>query len=107
MNTGFLILAQMCEGLSDQLGRNLQNPIMNILVPAGLKSQYPEVRGATAKALSYFAEYLPDEIVEYHSLIIPAMIQGYQDMSTKVAEKSLFTLDIFCDAMEADIVPYL
>jgi len=50
---------------------------------------------------------MPDEISSYHGLIIPAMIQSFNDVSIKVAEKSLFTLDIFCDVMQEDIVPYL
>ena len=77
------------------------------MVPTGLKSPHPEVRGAVIRALSYFAEYMPDAICTYHAQIIPAMIQSFNDINIKVAEKSLFTLDIFCDVMLDDIVPYL
>lgn len=36
-NTGFLILGSMSEGCSDKMKKNLQNPIMNVLIPKGLQ----------------------------------------------------------------------
>ena len=38
MNTAFLLLAQMAEGCSELLERNLSNPVMNVFIPAGLNS---------------------------------------------------------------------
>ena len=37
-NTGFLILSATTEGCGDRVKKNLQNPIMNVLIPKGLNS---------------------------------------------------------------------
>jgi hypothetical protein len=50
---------------------------------------------------------LPDEILKYHAVIIPAILNSFNDLSVKVAEKSLFALDIFCDKMEDELNFYL
>jgi hypothetical protein len=42
---------------------------------------------------------IPD-IVEYHSTIIPSMLNHIDDMSSKVAEKALIAVDVFFDNME-------
>ena len=35
------------------------------------------------------------------------MLQSFNDLSLKVAEKATFSIDIFCEAMDEEIVPYL
>jgi hypothetical protein len=48
---------------------------MNIFIPKGLAcDQYPEVKGACIKAISYLTEYIPDSIIEYHAAILPSII---------------------------------
>jgi hypothetical protein len=84
-NTGFLLLGSMAQGCSERLKKNLQNPVMNVLIPKGLAHNAPEVRGAAIQALSYFSEYLIPDIVHYHSTIIPEMMKHIGDMSSKVA----------------------
>ena len=84
-NTGFLLLGGMAEGCAEKLKKNLQNPIMNVLIPKGLNHTAPEVRGAAINALSYFSEFLIPDIVDYHSQIIPSMMGYIGDMSSKVA----------------------
>ena len=44
--------------------------------------------------------------MEYHALIIPAMIR-YLGEGLKIAEKSMFALDVFCKTLTEEIVPYL
>ena len=98
----------MSEGCSDKLKKNLQNPVMNVLIPRGLQHEAPEVRGAAINALCFFSEHLIPDIFQYHSVIIPAMIKYIGDLSTKVIEKALIAIDIFLDGMEQeDIVQYL
>ena len=101
-NTGFLLLGGMAEGCAEKLKKNLQNPIMNVLIPKGLSHASPEVRGAAINALSYFSEFLIPDIVEYHSQIIPSMMGYVGDMSSKVAEKALIAVDVFFENMEED-----
>ena len=90
----------MAEGCSDKLKKNLQNPIMNILIPKGLNHQAPQVRGAAINALSYFSQFLIPDIVQFHETIIPSMLRSFDDLSTKVAEKALIAVDVFFDNME-------
>lgn len=52
----------MCEGCTDKIKKNLQNPIMNVLIPKGLNHQAPEVRGAAINALCFFSEHLIPDI---------------------------------------------
>ena len=89
----------MAQGCSERLKKNLQKPVMNVLIPKGLNHQAPEVRGAAISALSYFSEYLIPDIVEYHATIIPEMMKHINDMSNKVAEKALIAVDVFFDNM--------
>jgi hypothetical protein len=55
MNTGFLILGAISEGCADKLKKNLQNPVMNQLIPLGLNHSAAEVKGAAINALCYFS----------------------------------------------------
>ena len=84
-NTGFLILGSMSEGCNDKLKKNLQNPVMNVLIPKGLQHEAPEVRGAAINALCFFSEHLVPDIFEYHGIIIPAMVKYTNDLSVKVS----------------------
>lgn len=54
-NTGFLVLAAMTEGCRDRMKKNLQNPIMNVLIPKGVAHEDPSVRGAAINSLCYFS----------------------------------------------------
>jgi hypothetical protein len=58
---------------------------MNILIPKGLENPAPEVRGAAIQTLCYFSQYLIPNIVDFHSKIIPSMMQYMNDLSYKVA----------------------
>lgn len=107
-NSAFLILAQISEALSDQISKHISNPIMNNFVPRGLASEYPEVKGACIKAISYLTEYIPDEIMQYHAQILPPIVNSLiSSTNVKIVEKSIFTIDIFCENMESEIIPYL
>jgi hypothetical protein len=70
---------------------------MNLFIPAGLNSEHFEVKGATIKALAFFAEFLPDEIIVYHEVIMPALLKNFADLNPKISEKALIAIDLFCD----------
>jgi hypothetical protein len=108
INTGFLVLGAICEGCAEKVKKNLQNPIMNVLIPRGLAHSAPEVKGAAINALCYFSEHLIPDIFEYHGVIIPALLGHISDLSLKVASKALIAIDVFFDGMEQeDIIQYL
>lgn len=102
MNSGFLIMAQLAEGCYEQIARNLANPIMNDFMVKGLNHPASEVRGAAIKALTYFAEYLPMDVSKYHATIVPAIMGSFNDLNSKVAEKAIIAVDIFCDNLEPE-----
>lgn len=103
-----MVLGAICEGCADKVKKNLQNPIMNVLIPLGLAHSAPEVRGAAINALCYFSEHLIPDIFEYHGVIIPALLGHIGDLSMKVASKALIAIDVFFDGMEQeDIIQYL
>ncbi|CAK60429.1 unnamed protein product (macronuclear) [Paramecium tetraurelia] len=105
---GFLILAAITEGLQDQIRRQLQNPIMNVIIPKGLKDERTAVRGAAIKCLSYFSEWLCPEILTYDQIVIPEMINCLKSTDHKIYEKALLTIDIFAENMESEkILPYM
>jgi len=107
VSTGFVILAGICEGCAEQLKTVLQTKIMDVFMAKGLASEAIEIRGAAIKALSYMAEYLMPDIVLYHKVIIPALVSNFSNLSSKVAEKAMIAIDIFCENMEKEIIQYL
>jgi vesicle coat complex subunit len=102
MNTGYLVLGAISEGCAEKIKKNLQNPIMNVLIPKGLAHSAPEVRGAAINALCYFSEHLIPDIFEYHAVIIPNMVTHIADLSPKVVSKALIAIDVFFDGMDPD-----
>lgn len=75
---------------------------MNDFMVKGLNHSASEVRGAAIKALTYFTEYLPVDVCKYHSTIVPAIINSFEDLNPKVAEKAIIAVDIFCDNLEPE-----
>lgn len=57
---------------------------MNDFMLKGLKHPAAEVRGAAIKALTYFADYLPVDVCKYHEIIVPAILNCFQDLDAKV-----------------------
>lgn len=107
MNSGFLILAGISEGCAHLLKKDLENVILKDFIQLGLSQASSKVRGAAIVALGYLAEFLVPEIVDYHEMIIPILLKGFNEEDVKVAEKSVFSMDLFCENMEREILPYL
>jgi len=107
MNSGFLILSGISEGCSHLLKNDLEELILKDLIPLGLSQSSAKVRGAAITTLGYLAEFLVPEIVDFHEMIIPILLKGFTEEDIKVAEKSVFSMDIFCENMEREIIPYL
>jgi hypothetical protein len=94
INTGYLVLGAICEGCAEKIKKNLQNPIMNVLIPKGLAHSAPE--------------HLIPDIFEYHSVVIPSLMKYIGDLSPKVVSKALIAIDVFFDGMDQeDILLYL
>lgn len=54
---------------------------MNDFMVKGLGHSSSEVRGAAIKALTFFADYLPVDVCKYHSIIVPAIVNQFEDLN--------------------------
>lgn len=106
MNSGFLILAAISEGCAHTLKNDIEKLLNNFIV-LGISQVSSKVRGAAITALGYLSEFLAPEIVDYHKIIIPILLNSFNEADIKVAEKAVFSMDIFCENMEREIEPYL
>lgn len=77
-------MAQISEGCTDQLIKNLSNPIMNDFIPKGLSSANPDVKGACIKAIAYLTDYLGGTIIDYHHIIVPEIVKSFGDLNLKI-----------------------
>lgn len=107
MNSGFLLLAGICEGCAFYLKNDLESVILGDFILVGVSQSSSKVRGAAITALGYLSEFLVPEIVDYHKIIIPILLNAFNEEDLKVAEKAVFSMDIFCENMEKEIIPYL
>ena len=107
MNAGFLILAGICEGCATLMKKDLEKVLLNDFIAFGISQNSAKVRGAAITALGYLSEFLIPDVVDFHQIIIPILLKGFNEEDSKVAEKSVFSMDIFCENMEKEIIPYL
>lgn len=107
LEAALFILAYISEGCCEYVKRDLANPIMTSYVPNALASEVPEVRAAGIYAICYFAENLCPDILMYHKMILPALVKASGDSDGRVAQRALFTIDLFCENMEEEIVEYV
>jgi len=107
MNSGFLILASISEGCAHLLKKDLEKVLLADFIALGISQNSSKVRGAAITALGYLSEFLVPDIVDYHAIIIPILLKAFNEEDLKVAEKAVFSMDIFCENMEKEIIPYL
>jgi hypothetical protein len=75
MLTGFTVMTGISQSCTEKLRLKLGNPIMSDFIPRGLDNPDPNVRTAALKSLCYFCEFLYPDILDYHSLIINALMK--------------------------------
>jgi len=102
----FLILANIAEGCCEYLKRELP-VIMKTYIAKGLESQHNGIKNATFSTLNHFAEFLSPDVLGYHEMIIPPMIQSLSTVDQKTLTGNIMCLEIFCDEMNEDIATYI
>ena len=102
---GVLALGVIAEGCADYMKQDL-SVIVNILLQA-LQDQDVNVREGAGLSIGYCSEHLKPEILELHSIILPQLISLLDFSNTRVKQKGLYAIDIFCEYFDDDIEQYL
>ena len=94
---------------------------MQKIFPKVINHQHVIVKGAAIHALSYLSEFLQPDILMYHQVIMPALInhcqnieaipgqtQKQHDDNLRIVSKAASSLEVFISSLEEDqIEPYL
>jgi len=102
----FLILANLSEGCCEYLRRELPT-LMKTYIQKGLESQHIGIKSAVFSTLNHFAEFLSPDVLGYHGMILPPMIQSLSTVDQKTLISNVICLEIFCDEMDEDILTYI
>lgn len=102
---GLLALGVIAEGCADFVKQDLSQ-IVNFLLQ-GLSDPDVNVREGAGLAIGYCSEHLKPEILDLHSIILPQLINVLDFSNTRVKQKGLYAIDIFCEYFDEDIEQYL
>lgn len=80
---------------------------MKNYIQKGIEHQAAEVKGAAIKCLCYFAEFLCPDILVYHKIIIPALLNNLNIEQPIILQKTLISLQTFADNMNKEILEHL
>lgn len=102
---GLLALGVIAEGCADYVKQDLSQVVSFLL--QGLNDQDVNVREGAGLAIGYCSEHLKPEILDLHSIILPQLINILDFSNTRVKQKGLYAIDIFCEYFDEDIEQYL
>lgn len=102
---GVITIGVIAEGCSDFMKQDLQ-AIVNKLVQA-LYDPDQSVREGAGLSLGYCSDHLKPDILELHEIILPRLIDLVDQAVTKVKQKVLYAIDIFCENFDEEIEKYL
>lgn len=102
---GILALGVIAEGCADFVKQDL-NQVIDILLQ-GLNDPDVTVREGAGLSIGYCSEHLKPEILDLHALILPKLITLLDFANTRVKQKALYAIDIFCEYFDEDIEQYL
>ena len=102
---GILAIGVISEGCADYVKQDL-SVVVNLLL-AGLQDPDVNVREGAGLSIGYCSEHLKPEILDLHSVILPQLIGLLDFSNTRVKQKTLYAIDIFCEYFDEDIEQYL
>jgi importin-4 len=102
---GVLALGVVAEGCADYVKQDL-SLVVNLLLQA-LVDPDVGVREGAGLAIGYCSEHLKPDILDLHSIILPQLIGILDFSNTRVKQKGLYAIDIFCEYFDDDIEQYL
>ncbi|XP_033755786.1 importin-4-like [Pecten maximus] len=108
----YLALAVVAEGCADYITNKHLQAVLQCVVK-GLNDPEPQVRNSALFALGQFSEHLQPDISKFASELLPLLFE-YLGRATKEADKnpkgltkSYYALEMFCENLGKDILPYL
>lgn len=108
----YMAIAVAAEGCADHI-RNKYLQVLLQCVCKGVSDSSTQVRNAALFALGQFSEHLQPDISKYSNELLPLLF-GYLSEATKDADKdprsitkSYYALEMFCENLGKDILPYL
>ena len=102
---GVLAIGVIAEGCADFVKQDLV-AVVHILLQA-LQDPDVGVREGAGLSIGYCAEHLKPEILDLHATILPQLIGLLDFSNTRVKQKALYAIDIFCEYFDEDIEAYL
>ena len=99
--TMYVIYTSISSGLQDVLKPQLP-VLMKEIVPFGIHHPDIKVKNFALRAVSFFSEFLLPDILEYASVVIPALINALESDDIDLAEHTIFVLDVFTEYLEED-----
>lgn len=103
----YLTMTAVVQGLQDVFKPELPR-IMKEEMNLGLHHADLNVRNAAIKAISFFSEFLLPDILEYSSVVIPALVNSFDSPDIELVEHSLFVLDVYTEYLDEEkIVDFL
>ncbi|XP_060081049.1 importin-4-like [Ylistrum balloti] len=108
----YLALAVVVEGCADYITNKHLQAVLQCVVK-GLNDPDQQVRNSALFALGQFSEHLQPDISKFASELLPLLFQ-YLGRATQEADKnpkgltkSYYALEMFCENLGKDILPYL
>ena len=103
---GIAAIGRISEGCSERVLESLEDYVL-CLTQIFMKDSSNKVKEAAIVAMDHFTKTFSQEIIEYHSKIIPMLLSGLNDPTETVVEYSLIELNYFCKSIDIEIEPYL
>lgn len=99
---GVNVLGIISEGCASSLAEDLNTLVP--LVAKAAESADMGVRCAVCYAFGQWAQYLNEEVAEFHERIMPLLFHLLQDSRPKVQRSSLYFTECICEAMGQEVI---
>mmetsp|Transcript_34463 Transcript_34463/g.60479 ORF Transcript_34463/g.60479 Transcript_34463/m.60479 type:complete len:1030 (+) Transcript_34463:1481-4570(+) len=100
-----MAIGLIAEGCSASLRPQIQG-ILDTIIPA-FQDESLAVKEGAAIALGYCSEHLQPDILDFHEIIIPALLQSLDTPKNFVRNRVLFAIDTFIAGCDEELEPYL
>jgi len=108
----YLAMAVSAEGCADYIRTKLLKDLLQ-QVYRGLQDPNPVVRNAALFALGQFSEHLQPDISKFSGELLPLLFESLSKASADIDKdprgvtKTFYAVEMFCENLEKDILPYL
>jgi hypothetical protein len=100
-----MALGLIAEGCAASLRTELEG-LLDSIIPA-FQDESVAVKEGAAIALGYCSEHLQPDILEFHGVIIPALLSAIDTPKASVRNRILFAIDTFASGCDDELEPHL